>query len=82
MKRVALTLNKAGVRDAALTSPGVRSAVAAVAEGIAARARAKTDNEIITVHAGKSRARSYVRMLGDTAAADEARDRILGGSVQ
>ena len=67
-------------RSAVLTSEEVRAAVNDVAEGIAARARLATTDEIIVADAGRSRARSYVRRLG-SGAAGEANDRALGRSI-
>ena len=63
-----------------LTNEGVRAAVAAEAEKVAARARGNTDDEIVTNHAGRSRARSYVTRLG-SGARGEAADRALGRSI-
>lgn len=80
-KRVKIELDRAGIREAALTSPDVRAAIAEVAEKIAVSARGRTDNEVEVVHAGRSRARSYVRMLGPDAARTEARDRVLGTAI-
>lgn len=79
--RVKIQLDRDGVREAALTSPGVREAVGDTAERIAQAARGRTDLEIEVVHAGQRRARSYVRMVGADAAATEARDRILGSAI-
>jgi len=70
-----------GIRDEALTSPEVRAAVRSVAEGIAARARSQTDDEIEVAEGGRSRARAYVTRLG-SGAAGEARDRVLGRSIR
>ena len=69
-----------GIREVALTSPEIRAMIAARAERIAAAARGKTGDEIVTAHAGKSRARSYVRRL-DSGAAGEANDRALGSAI-
>lgn len=80
MAKVRLTPNLPGIR-ATLRTPGIRAAVTAKAEKIAASARSKTDNEIIVANGGKSRARSYVRMLGADAAAEEAAHRPLGSSL-
>lgn len=79
--RVKLKLDRAGIREAALTSREVRAAVARAAEAIAARAASVTDDEIEVVHAGRSRARSYVRRVGADAAANEAHDRALGRAI-
>jgi hypothetical protein len=81
MARVKIELDRGGVRRAALTSSEVRAAVAEVAERMATAARARTENEIEVVHAGRSRARSYVRMLGADAAREEAKERILGSAI-
>lgn len=77
---IRIDLNRDGIRAAALTSPQVRAMIAAKAEKVAEAARGHTDDEIVTAHAGKSRARSYVRRLG-SGAAGEAKDRALGGSI-
>ena len=69
-----------GSMKSVLTSSEVRAMIAARAERIAAAARARTDDEIVTADAGKSRARSYVRRL-DSGAQGEARDRALGSSI-
>lgn len=69
-----------GIREM-LTSSGVRAEVRRIAEATAGRARGRTDNEIVVVNAGRSRARSYIRMLGPEASVDESRDRILGRSL-
>lgn len=81
MSSIRIELDRAGVREAALTSQEVRDAVGQVAEKIAAAARGRTENLIEVTHAGKSRARSYVRMLGADAAAEEAKERILGSAI-
>jgi hypothetical protein len=75
-----IELNRAGIRELALTSPEVRAAVRATAESIAARARSATRDEIDVAEGGTSRARAYVRRLG-SGAAGEANDRALGRSV-
>jgi len=75
-----IDLNRAGIREAALTSPEVRAAVHAAAEGIAARARSLTDDEIDVHEGGRDRARAYVRRLG-SGAQGEAEDRALGRSI-
>lgn len=80
-KRFKIDLDRAGVRAAALTSPEVRAAIAETAERMATAARSRTDNEIVVTNAGRSRARSYVRMLGPDAERTEARDRILGTAI-
>lgn len=77
---IRLKLNSSGTRQAALTSPEVRAAVAVVAEAIADSARGRTDDPVTVTHAGRSRARSYVRRLG-SGAAGEADDRALGSSL-
>lgn len=81
MAKFKIELDRAGIREAALTSPEVREAVAERAERIAAAARGRTDLEIEVVNAGRSRARSYVRMLGAEAAPTEAKHRILGTAI-
>lgn len=81
MARMRLEPNLPGIRAAAWASPGVRAAVADKAEKIAAATRSKTENEVIVVNAGRRRARSYVRMLGPDAAAEEAMRRPLGSSL-
>jgi hypothetical protein len=81
MTRMRIELHSPGVKAAALTSPEVRAEVAKVAERIAAAARGRTENEIEVINAGKSRARSYVRMLGADAAREEAKERILGTAI-
>lgn len=81
MAKMRIELDRAGVREAALTSPEVRAAVGQVAEKMAAAARGRTENIIEVIHAGKSRARSYVRMLGADAAREEAKERILGSAI-
>jgi len=78
--RVRFDFNRDGIRAAALTSDDVRAAVKAKAEQIAARARAQTDDEIVTGEGGRSRARSYVTRLG-SGASGEAADRALGRSI-
>lgn len=80
MTSVRLDFDRNALREVALTSPQVRAMIAAKADEIAASARSRTDDEIVTAHAGKSRARSYVRRLG-SGARGEAQDRALGGSV-
>lgn len=75
-----ITPNRAGIRAAALTSPEVRAAVAERAKRVAAAAQARTDDEIVTDDAGRSRARSYVTRLG-SGARGEAKDRALGSSI-
>jgi hypothetical protein len=81
MAKVRIELDRPGVRLAALASRAVRAAVGDVAESMAAYARGRTENEIEVTHAGRSRARSYVRMLGADAAAEEAKERILGSAI-
>lgn len=81
MTKLRIELDRTGVREAALTSPEIRAAITAVAEKMAAAARQRTENEIVVTNAGKSRARSYVRMLGADAAAEEAKERILGTAI-
>lgn len=81
MTKLRIELDRSGVREAALTSPEVRAAVAQVAEKMANAARSRTENKIEVTHAGRSRARSYVRMLGADAAAEEAKERILGSAI-
>lgn len=81
MTRMRLELDSAGVRAAALTSPEVRAEIHARAEAMAAAARQRTDNEVVVADGGRSRARSYVRMLGPDAAAEEAQERILGSAI-
>lgn len=82
---IKIELNREGVRYAALTSPQVRSVVGQVAERIAASARAKLNdpdlNGVEVTNAGRSRARSYVRVLGPNAELIESRDRVLGSSI-
>lgn len=80
MANFRLDLNRAGVRAAALQSPEVRAQVMAIAEGIAARARRATEDDIDVHEGGQSRARAYVRRLG-SGAAGEAQDRALGRSI-
>jgi hypothetical protein len=75
-----ITPNRAGIRAAALTSPEVRAAIAERAKRVAAAARSRTDDEIVTQDAGRSRARSYVTRLG-SGARGEAKDRALGSSI-
>lgn len=81
MSSVRISLDRRGVRAAALTSPGVRAEIHKRAEAMAAQARAEVDNEVIVADGGRSRARSYVRMLGADAEAIEARDRVLGRAI-
>lgn len=88
MTRVRIVHDPAGVKAAALTSPGVRAAVTAVAEQIAERARARNGvgntsegGEIVVENGGISRARSYVRAEGPASLAREAKYRILGGAL-
>lgn len=80
MTRLRIELDRAAVRAAALTSEEVRAEIAARAERIADSARSKTDDDIVTAHAGRSRARSYVRRLG-SGQQGEAKDRALGSSL-
>jgi hypothetical protein len=79
-QRVRIELDRAGVREAALSSPEVRDAVSAIAQRIASEAQSKTDDEIVVNDAGQSRARSYVTRLG-SGARGEAEDRALGSSI-
>ncbi len=79
--RVLIKLDPPKVRVAALISPEVRKAVGDSAERMAAAARSKTTNEIEVIHAGNSRARSYVRLLGADGAAQESAHRPLGSSI-
>lgn len=80
MARPRLEINRAGIREAALTSPEVRAAVRDIAEGIASRARGATEDEIVVAEGGRSRARAYVRRLG-SGARGEAHDRALGRAI-
>lgn len=77
---VRFEFNREGIREAALTSDGVRAAVKARAERIADAARSQTDDEIVVGEGGRSRARAYVTRLG-SGAAGEADDRALGRSI-
>lgn len=81
MAKFRIELNHDGVREAALTSPEVRAEITRRAEKVAEAARGRTENKIEVINAGHSRARSYVRMLGADAAAEEARERILGTAL-
>lgn len=81
MTSVRIDLITAALRETALTSPEVRAEVRRIAEATAARARGQSDNEIVVVEGGRSRARAYVRMLGADAAQKEAKERILGRSL-
>lgn len=78
-KRVQVKVNGAALGEILRSRP-VRAEVARRAENVAAAARRKTDDKIITAHAGRSRARSYVRRLG-SGARGEANDRALGSSI-
>ena len=83
MPSVLITVNRDGVRQV-LTSPETRAAIRKIAEETAARARARVDeaeNPIEVVEGGESRARAYVRMTGASAAAREAKHRILGSAL-
>lgn len=64
-----------------LSSPEVRAAIAGIAESMAARARAMTDDEIrVEVHKRRDRVGAYITRLG-SGAAGEAHDRALGRSI-
>lgn len=84
-----IDLDRAGVREAALTSPEVRAALRTFADNIAARATAidagegvtSKPSEIDVEEGGTSRARVYVRAIGAAAAAREAKYRILGRAL-
>lgn len=77
---VRIELNRSAIREVALRSPEVRSAVRAIAESVANRARSLTDDEIDVHEGGTNRSRAYVRRLG-SGAAGEASDRALGRSI-
>jgi hypothetical protein len=79
-KRVRIELDRAGVRDAALTSDGVRAELRARAERIAAAARSASGDDVDVNEGGKSRARFYVTRLG-AGAQGEAHDRALGTAI-
>lgn len=83
--KMKLTIDKAGVRAAALTSPEVRAAVHAAAAEIAARAEVPAhetqDYGVEVIDGGKSRARSYVVLRGPNSVALESRHRILGRAL-
>ena len=84
-----LELDRAGVREAALTSPEIRAELRRIAEGVADRARSIGAGEGVTSHpseievgeGGTTRGRAYVRAVGDAAAAREAKYRILGRAL-
>lgn len=84
-----IELNRAGVREAALTSPDVRAALRTVADQIADRARAidagegvtSKPSEISVREGGSTRARAYIHAEGAAAAAREAKYRILGRAL-
>lgn len=80
MASIRFDFNRANLRTAALTSPQVRAVIAQRAEAIAAQARSNTDDPIVTNHAGRSRARSYVRRLG-SGELGESKDRALGKAM-
>lgn len=83
MPRVLIEVNRDGVRQV-LTSPETRAAIRKVAEETASRARSRVDeaeNPVTVIEGGKSRARAYVRMGGASAAAREAKHRILGSAL-
>lgn len=84
-RRAQITLDRAGVRAAALTSPEVRAAVHAAAAEIAARAevpeREQQDYRVEVVDGGRSRARSYVVLAGPNSVGLEAKRRILGRAL-
>ena len=75
-----LKLNYNALGDAALRSPEVRAAVAQIAEGVADRARSRTDDPIEVTNAGRVRARSYISRAGSGALGESA-DRVLGSSL-
>lgn len=70
--------NRKGIRNVALSSQGVRDLIGKYGEETAARARQESDVDVGVVHAGKSRARTYV---GIESAALEAKERILGRAL-
>ena len=84
-----IELDRAGVREAALSSPEVRAALRTIADGIAERARGIDAGEGVTSHqseitvseGGTNRARAYVHANGAAAAAREAKYRILGRAL-
>jgi len=84
-----INLDRAGVREAALTSPEVRAALRTVADEIADRARSidaaegvtSKPSEITVSEGGTSRARAYIHAEGAAAAAREAKYRILGRAL-
>lgn len=82
MSTLRIKTSTTGIRSAALTSPAVRAAVSAVAERMAATVRAQyADGEVVVINGGRSRARSYVRMLGPSAAEAESKYRYLGRAL-
>jgi hypothetical protein len=78
--QVRIELNKAGIREAALTSQDVRDMIAKFSEQVAGRARSGGDT-IETFHGGDDRARSYVWLAESNSAANEAKNRILGRAL-
>lgn len=84
-----IKLDRAKVDYAALSSPQVRAQLRIVAEAAAARARnigasegVKSDpSEIKVAMGGHRRARAYVRAVSPSAAAREAKYRILGRAM-
>lgn len=87
--KIRLELDRAGVRQAALTSPEVRTALRKIGQATLSRAQAldagvgrdSAKSRFELAQGGRSRARVYVRAEGPAAAAREAKYRILGRSL-